>query len=322
MNKTIGIIIAVAVVVLGAGVYTLTSKKTGSESQNQTPMHTENDGHTMEEHMGSNNNSMENMDHSMMTNTSTSHGAKLAGTRIDVQNLNNLKPGEVTLALKFYGSDGHEFGPDDLQTAHDELMHLILVRDDATNFQHIHPKYVNGRWTVKTTIAEQGVYNMYIDTSPKEEAASILYVPLTIGGKTAQASFPNVSANLSTTVDGVSVQITPKTTLKTKEHTNITFSLTRNNQPVTNIDPYLGAFGHVVVLRHGDAQDYLHAHPLTETKPTNGKVEFQAEFPAKGTYTMYAQFQIGGKVTTFPITLTVNEEGVAPEGEKASEHSH
>jgi len=178
------------------------------------------------------------------------HGAKLAGTRIDLQNANSLQPGEITLAFKLYGADAHEFGPDDLNVAHEKLMHLILLRDDVTGFQHIHPEYKDGRWTVKTTVANQGQYQMYVDVEPKEESPVTLRVPLTIGGVTQQAQFPTVSANMATTLGGIQTTLQAASPLKTKEHTTLTFALTQNGKPVTQIDPYLGAFGHVVVLRH------------------------------------------------------------------------
>lgn len=250
------------------------------------------------------------------------HGAKLAGTRIDLQNANGLKPGEVTLAFKLYGADAHEFGPADLKVAHEKLMHLILLRDDVTGFQHVHPEYKDDRWTVKTTIANQGLYQMYIDIEPTEESPVTLRVPLTIGGSTQQPQFPIVSTNMSATVSGIQATLQLASPLKTKEHTNLTFALTQNGKPVSQIDPYLGAFGHVVVLRHSDADDYLHGHPITETKPTDGKVVFESEFPIKGTYTIFAQFSINGQVKTFPITVSVDSEGQASADHESTTDEH
>ena len=74
----------------------------------------------------------------------------------------------------------------------------------------------------------------------------------------------------------------------------------------------MGAFGHVVVIRHGDPDDFIHGHPITDNKPTDGKVVFESEFPLKGTYTIFAQFSINGQVRTFPITVSVDSEGQAP----------
>ena len=247
------------------------------------------------------------------------HGAKLAGTRIDLQNAASLKPGEVSLAFKLYGVDTHEFGPDDLKVAHEKLMHLILVRDDITGFQHVHPEYQNGRWRVMATIPNQGAYQMYVDVEPKEEDPVTLRVPLTIGGATQQAQFPSVSTGMSANVGGIQVTLELTSPLKTKEHTTLTFALTQNGKPVAQIDPYLGAFGHVVVLRHTDADDYLHGHPITETKPTDGKVVFESEFPIKGTYTLFAQFSINGQVKTFPITVSVETEGQASDDHQTTD---
>lgn len=237
------------------------------------------------------------------------HGAKLAGSRIDLQNINNLKPGVLTLAFKLYGLDAHEFKPQDLNTEHEKLMHLILVRDDITGFQHLHPEYKDGRWTVLANIPSQGLYQMYADISPKEESPITLRVPITIGGATQQAQAPSISSGGSVEVNGIQATLQNTTSFKTQENTKLIFTLTQNNKPITQIDPYLGAFGHVVVLRHGDPDDYLHGHPVTETKPINGQVEFESEFPTKGIYTIFGQFNIGGQVKIFPITINVTSEG-------------
>jgi hypothetical protein len=247
------------------------------------------------------------------------HGATLAGSRINLQNRNSLKPGEVTLAFKIYGLDAHEFGPNDLNSDHDKLVHLILLRDDATGFQHLHPDYANSRWSIKTNVPEQGQYSVYVDISPKEETPQILRVPVTIGGPTQTSKLPVLTPEKTVTQDGITVSLN-KQSFKTKEHGTFSFTITRNGEPITNIDPYLGAFGHVVVVRHGDPDDYFHAHPITATKPLNGIVEFESEFPAQGTYTMYAQFSISGQVRAFPITLSVTEEGIAPTHEDAANH--
>ncbi len=243
------------------------------------------------------------------------HGAILAGTRIDLQNSNRLQPGSVKLAFKLYGLDTHEFGPDDLKITHEKPMHLILVRDDVTGFQHLHPEYQDGRWTVKTTIVNQGLYQMYVDIEPTEEGPATLRVPLIVGGPTEHAQFPEASVNMSVMVGGVQAALQPASPIKTQEHINLTFALTQNGKPVTQIDPYLGAFGHMVAFRHGDVDDYLHGHPITESKPTDGKITFESEFISKGMYTVFAQFNINGQVQAFPLTIEVGERDVQQKDE-------
>src|SRR5699024_11235811 len=44
------------------------------------------------------------------------------------------------------------------------------------------------------------------------------------------------------------------------EASQLTMTVTRDGEPVTELEPYLGAFGHLVALRDGDLA-YLHVHP-------------------------------------------------------------
>ena len=250
------------------------------------------------------------------TSATTDHGtdehiAKLAGSRVDLKGKNALKPGAVELSFKLYGEDGHAFGPDDLKVKHEKRMHLLLVRDDMMRFQHLHPEFVNGSWMVKTTVPDQGVYQMYVDIAPFEEKASVLRVPLTIGGETQNPKAPTPMSDWSAQDGEYSAKLSINQPLKTKKTKRWTFVVTKNSQPVTNLKPYLGAFGHVVELRHGDEDDFFHVHPITKDQPKDGKVIFEGTFPAKGRYTLYAQFNVNGDIKTFLITVDVNEEGEA-----------
>ncbi len=251
------------------------------------------------------------------------HIAKLAGSRVDVKGKNALKPGAVELSFKLYGEDGHPFGSDDLKVEHEKKMHLLLVRDDMTRFQHLHPEFTNGSWIVKATVPDQGVYQMYVDIAPFEEKASVLRVPLTIGGETQNAKAPEPSTDWSAQDGSYTAKLMIDQPLKTEETKQWTFAVTQNGQPVTNLKPYLGAFGHVVELRHGDEDDFFHVHPITENQPKDGKVVFEGTFPAKGRYTLYAQFNINGDIKTFPITVDVNDEGqAAPAAAEGMHSSH
>ncbi len=239
------------------------------------------------------------------------HVAKLAGSRIEVKGKNDLKLGNIELSFKLYGEDGHNFGPNDLKTMHEKKLHLLLVRDDMTRFQHLHPEYVGDSWTVKTTIPDQGKYQMYADIAPTEEEPSVLRVPLTIGGNTQNAQAPAPNADRSAQDGEYMAKLTIDQPLKTKETKQWTFTVTRNGKPVTNLKPYLGAYGHVVELRHTDPDDFFHVHPVTESQPKDGQVVFEGTFPVKGRYTLYAQFNVNGSIKTFPITVDVNEAGQA-----------
>lgn len=244
-------------------------------------------------------------------------GAKLAGTRVELQNINSLKPGDVTLAFRLYGIDAHELGLDDLKMTHEKLVHLMLVRDDLQYYQHLHPEFVQGMWTVKTRIPQHGSYEMYVDVEPKEESPHVLRVPLTIGRKTEKKIFPPVSQDLTTNVDGVNATLDKLELEKKAAEIKLKFKLSKNGLPITQIQSYLGAFGHVVALKHGEPDHFAHAHLLNKTMPEDGIVEFEIELQEKGMYTIYAQFNINGQIKTFPITLETQGSGGAQKMEES-----
>jgi hypothetical protein len=68
------------------------------------------------------------------------------------------------------------------------------------------------------------------------------------------------------------------------------------------VERYLGAYGHLVVLREGDLA-YVHVHP--EAELTDGAVKFWLTAPSPGRYRMFFDFQVAGAVHTAEFTLAV-----------------
>ena len=74
-------------------------------------------------------------------------------------------------------------------------------------------------------------------------------------------------------------------------------------QAVDDLQPYLGAMGHLVIIS-ADGREYVHAHPLSEAKTApEGAVEFAAHFPKPGIYKAWGQFQRDGSVFTVPFVM-------------------
>lgn len=88
----------------------------------------------------------------------------------------------------------------------------------------------------------------------------------------------------------------------------LTITISRAGAPVTTLQPYLGAFGHLVALREGDLA-YLHVHPEGDA-PAAGEVSgpevrFGAHVPTAGRYLLYFDFQVDGAVHTAAFVLDV-----------------
>src|SRR4029453_2286223 len=74
----------------------------------------------------------------------------------------------------------------------------------------------------------------------------------------------------------------------------LTLSVSKDGTPVTDLQSYLGAYGHLVALRDGDLA-YLHVPP--DGAPGDGRtaagprVTFYAEVPSAGAYRLYLDFR-------------------------------
>jgi hypothetical protein len=111
-------------------------------------------------------------------------------------------------------------------------------------------------------------------------------------------------------VDGYTVELIGG--LVAGEHSMLKLRVTHDGRPVTDLQPYLGAYGHLVALRGGDLA-YLHVHPEGEpgdgtTKP-GPEVEFGVEVPSNGTYHLYLDFKHDGVVRTAGFQLAAKAAG-------------
>ena len=81
-----------------------------------------------------------------------------------------------------------------------------------------------------------------------------------------------------------------------------TYELSRDGRPLADVEPYLGADGHLVALREGDLA-FLHVHPEESDAP--GAIRFAAALPSAGRYRLFLQFKHDGRVRTVAHTLEV-----------------
>ncbi|MGQ0717861.1 MAG: hypothetical protein ACT4NP_11220 [Pseudonocardiales bacterium] len=185
---------------------------------------------------------------------------------------------------------------------HDKRMHLIVVRRDTTGFQHVHPEMApDGTWSVPLTLSAAGSYRVFADFTPTGAEGLTLGTDLSVPG-----SFEPVAHEPSRTavVDGY--QVTLSGDLVTGQASPLTLSVSRDGRPVTDLQPYLAAYGHLVALREGDLA-YLHVHP--DGAPGDGRtaagpeIEFVAEVPSAGRYRLFLDFSHGGVVRTAEFTV-------------------
>jgi len=186
---------------------------------------------------------------------------------------------------------------------HDKPLHLIIVRRDLSGFQHLHPTMApDGTWSVDLTLAAPGLYRAIADFTAivgGQQVAATLGVDLTVAGNYAPLALPAPDTRATTTGFTLSYEGTPRTASTQP----LLVSVDAPGGRPAVLEPYLGAYGHLVVLRLGDL-GYVHVHP--EPQLVNGKVKFWLTAPGPGTYRMFFNFQVSGAVHTAAWTTVVS----------------
>ncbi|WP_433331436.1 hypothetical protein [Spirillospora sp. CA-294931] len=234
-----------------------------------------------------------------------------------------IVPGEPTdFQFTVNGPDGRPVT--DYQPLHGKKLHLIVARRDLSGFQHVHPTMDgSGVWSIPLTLKDPGVYRFLTDIKPAGEKEQLtLGVDITAPGDYQPTKLPLPTQ--VAVVDGYAVSLTGK--LTPGRSSKVTLTVSKDGEPITDLEPYLEAYGHLVALRDGDLA-YLHVHPEGEpgdgkTKPGPG-VTFFAEVPSAGTYRLYLDFQHKGKVRTAEFTVAAGgADPVPPTDEGGDGHGH
>jgi len=197
---------------------------------------------------------------------------------------------------------------DEYQLESARRMHFIVVRRDTAIYQHLHPTEApDGTWSVDVTLPEAGVYRAYADFQiggVKHVLATDLFAPGRFAPNALPAAADTGQARLDETQQASGEQVTVQAPgLKAGKETMLTFAVTSDGQPVSDLQPYLGAKGHLVALREGDLA-YLHVHP-DAAKPAANEIRFMSTFPTAGRYRLFLQFQRDGAVRTVAYTPEV-----------------
>lgn len=189
----------------------------------------------------------------------------------------------------FRVADEHGATVRDFAVEHGKRLHFIVVRRDLTGFQHLHPtQRADGSWSTPLTLRAPGAYRVFADFVPRGGEKTTLGADVLVGGDFAPVALPAPSDRAR--VDGFDVALSAS-------GETLRFAITRGGRAV-DVEPYLGASGHLVALRDGDLA-YLHVHPHEDA------VAFDAEFPSAGRYRLFLQFKAGGRVHTAAFTKVV-----------------
>ncbi|MFD6416572.1 hypothetical protein [Streptomyces sp. NPDC060194] len=212
-------------------------------------------------------------------------------------------------------------------TEHGKELHFIVASRDLAVYRHLHPsRAADGTWSVRTTLPEAGGYRALADFRPAKAEGVTLGADLAVAGPADPA--PLAPASRTAVVDGYRVRLSG--TLRPGVEGELGFTVTRAGRPVTDLQPYLGAYGHLVALRSGDLA-YLHVHPNggpgEGTSEPGSEVSFTATAPSTGSYRLFLDFRHEGKVRTAAFTVRADSAAdpgaeTSPKAPQSDGHAH
>jgi hypothetical protein len=188
------------------------------------------------------------------------HGA--ARTKLDVRAEGEPKAGvPTTLRMSIQGKGGQPVK--EFKESHEARVHLIIVRAGLDQFAHLHPEVdaESGDLTVRYTFPVGGTYHLFADFQEQGAATGLAVGELKVAGETPPEPALKPDTPGTVTGDGLTAQVSIEGAKAGAEGT-IRFVLsTPDGRPASDLEPYMGAMGHLNVVS-ADATQFVHSHPL------------------------------------------------------------
>lgn len=172
----------------------------------------------------------------------------------------------------------------DFEVEMTKKMHLIVVKNDLSWFNHVHPQFQGGgKFTVTTALPSAGTYKIYADYTLKGVGQEVPQFEFATAGQTVT---PTKVSIVPDKMQGMwlvnKFNAHPESQPDTKggavyevammpmpmrivagQDTMLHFQVRDGKgTPIKDLQPYLGAMGHCVILS-SDTNSYLHSHPMS-----------------------------------------------------------
>ncbi len=220
------------------------------------------------------------------------------------------------------------------EAVHERQYHLFVISQDMEFFEHIHPQeQADGTWTIEITLPKPGYYKVLSDFLPSGGASQFIARPLVTAGYAGDLVGDSARLVPDTVTTKVDEDITASIAYDPQQfmvglYGHMTYHLTdtATGKPITDLQTYLGAFGHTLIMSE-DMAEYVHSHPLDIiAKPDDDggppvfaippgadleklrggpDVTFEGLMPKPGRYRAWTQFRRHDRLHTFAFTFNV-----------------
>jgi hypothetical protein len=201
-------------------------------------------------------------------------------------------------------------------------VHIIIVRSDLGVLIHKHPPIgVDGRIGESITLPTPGKYRVVVDAYPNLQGQLRnfqLFGRITAPGTAPRKPLGPVVRTVD--VSGYRFMLKNRPRLKAISPAFLALEVTRPDGSPAVFTPWFGALAHAIFFRSGSL-DYFHTHvcppgasgctsTLGATRVTGsatrpGELRVGVLLPVPGTWRLFLQCKVDGRVLTAPFTLTV-----------------
>lgn len=199
---------------------------------------------------------------------------------------------------------------------------MIFVRSDLGAIVHVHPPIRgDGRIEEDITLPTAGRYRVVVDAYPKLSGPLRnfqLFRWITVPGTPVVKPVPPFKP--AVTVSGYRFALRNHPPLRAIRAAFLTVTVGRPDGSPARFTPWFGALAHAIFFRAG-ALDYFHTHVcapemsgctsllgaarVTGSSTRAGLLRVGVLLPVPGTWRLFLQCKVDGRVLTAPFTLTV-----------------
>lgn len=200
-------------------------------------------------------------------------------------------------------------------------VHLIFVRRDLSVIVHRHPTIrSNGSFAEPITFPSPGPYRVVVDVYPQRAAQTSFQLFSTVDVAGDYQPQPLPALQPTETVDGYRFSLHGVPHLRAIEPAFLSFTVTRPDGRPASFTPWYGALAHAIFFRKGSL-DYFHTHvcapgasgctsafggaKVAGTSASPGKLTVGVLVPLPGTWRLFLQCRVDGRLITAPFTLDV-----------------
>jgi hypothetical protein len=201
-------------------------------------------------------------------------------------------------------------------------VHLIFIRRDLSIIVHRHPPIrADGSFSEAITFPAPGPYRIVVDAYPQSgpQTNFQLFSNIDIAGNYKPRPLPPLRT--TETVGGYRFALHGTPHLRAIEPAFLSFTVTRPDGTPASFTSWYGALAHAIFF-HAGTLDYFHTHvcaprasgctsalggaKVSGTSASPGKLTVGVLVPLPGTWRLFLQCRVDGRVITAPFTLDVS----------------